>query len=972
MRINETEGCPDENTLTAFLGGAPEGPELKALERHIAACAACGRLMAELAVSAGSTPSRGAPRGAPQGADADMASLERIPGDRFELGREIARGGMGRIVEAWDRRHRRFVAVKLLIKTTSAAARARFVREARVTARLQHPSIVPLYEAGRLSDDEPFLAMKLVAGEPLDKVVRARARLEDRLLLLPNVVAMTEALAYAHEQGVVHRDLKPSNVLLGAFGETVVIDWGLAKLLGEAEDRTEGTADARAEEPWLSAAGAALGTPAYMPPEQARGDAIDARADVYALGALLYHVLAGAAPYAGEGAKVTLERVLAGPPPPLSTHAPNVPADLATLVDKAMARDPADRYADARAMAEDLRRFASGQLVSAHDYSLGALLRRWVARHRGVVTTAAVLLAALATSSALSIRRVVRERDRADALAVLADEERGVAVTQRDAAEKLVGFVLGRLRERLDALGKLDLLAGLGAEVDGYYRTLGPNNDSLDAAPLERRGTALHALADVEMRKRNYDSAIALERSAIGAFEVAHRKDARDPEPAALLVVARAATAGMLARAGQSDEALIEATRSVDTAVEVSQGEGSSHLSIAAAVAESRLAFLRATHADLDGAGAAAARAREWIARAGPATELDVFWQEVLGTAYRDLGGASTRAQDWPLTAETCRAAIELRRAELRAEPDHAEYMTALAYMQRGLAFAEEKLGHPDAALDSYHESIALHARLLEREPADTTVRYDQGVALSLACDLERAWHGANAAERDCMDARAALARVVAAQPGDVKAEDAMGRALRVQARWYLAAGRREEALHAFQDAVEFATHAAARDPSSFVLESAVTESLDGKARVELALGRLDAAQADASDALAREEKQLTLHPTVTFFEGDIGMRKLMAGDVARARGDAPAARRDYDEAIAHLQRAAAADPKDIEVAIAIAKLDVRLAGLTTAPAERRALLEKAQALVAPLDAAGQISPEGRADVGVESQHARP
>src|SRR5262249_42886783 len=155
------------------------------------------------------------------------------------------------------------------------------------------------------------------------------------------------------------------------------------------------------------------GTPTYMPPEQAEGKAVDERADVYAIGAILYHVLAGAPPYAGSSSADTLARVMAEPPRPLAEREPGVPRDLVTVVEKAMARAPAARYPTARELAEDLVRFQQGQLVSAHQYSAFERFRRWVGKHRAPVSVAVALLTALAMTGALAVSRIAHERDRA-------------------------------------------------------------------------------------------------------------------------------------------------------------------------------------------------------------------------------------------------------------------------------------------------------------------------------------------------------------------------------------------------------------------------------------------------------------------------------------------------------------------------------------------------------------------------------
>ena len=342
--------------------------------------------------------------------------LTTIPREHYLVEGEIARGGMGRVIAARDRRLGRPVALKELLSSSPDLAR-RFEREALMTARLQHPSIVNVHEAGRWPSGEPFFAMKRVVGRPLDRVVLEAGSLDGRLALLPKVLAVAEALAYAHEQGVIHRDLKPANVLVGSFGETVVVDWGLAKdLLREgAFDESEEKAAQELGPDGLTVVGTVMGTPAYMAPEQARGERVDERADVYALGAILYTVLAGAPPYMGPSSTAVLEEVLKGPPPALEERQPGLPEDLLALVRKAMAAGKEDRYRTAREFAEDLRRYQTGQLVGAHRYSPGQIVRRWVRRHRAVLGVASAAAFTLVVSGGIAVRRIQIERDAAQA-----------------------------------------------------------------------------------------------------------------------------------------------------------------------------------------------------------------------------------------------------------------------------------------------------------------------------------------------------------------------------------------------------------------------------------------------------------------------------------------------------------------------------------------------------------------------------
>jgi serine/threonine protein kinase len=302
------------------------------------------------------------------------AELPSVPREAYAIGEEVAQGGIGRVLRARDRRLDRPVAIKELLHRNTAQEQ-RFVREALLTARLQHPAIVPIYEAGRWPGGDPFYAMKLVSGRSLAERIGERAGFGERLALLPHVLTATHAVAYAHSRRIIHRDLKPHNVLVGEFGETLVIDWGLAKdLASDVADEPVAapTRQARPTGEGLTLQGDVMGTPSYMPPEQAAGAAVDERADVYALGAVLYHVLAAVPPYHDAPWEQLLARIAAGPPRRIELLAPQLSDELAAIVHKAMARDPAARYRNAEELADDLERFQAGQIVAAHAYSARA------------------------------------------------------------------------------------------------------------------------------------------------------------------------------------------------------------------------------------------------------------------------------------------------------------------------------------------------------------------------------------------------------------------------------------------------------------------------------------------------------------------------------------------------------------------------------------------------------------------------
>ncbi|HTJ44447.1 MAG TPA: serine/threonine-protein kinase [Kofleriaceae bacterium] len=417
---------------------------------------------------------------------AGAVELPEAAAERYALGDEIGRGGLGTVVRAKDKTLRRQVAIKAL-HAEGGSARRRFVREALITARLEHPSIVSVHDAGRRPDGSPFYAMKLVRGRPLAAVIDETRDLAGRLALVPTVLAVCDAVAYAHSEHVVHRDLKPHNVLVGEFGETVVIDWGLAKELGEPDEA--GTTTSSATKSTETVAGSVLGTPAYMAPEQALGGEVDARADVYALGAMIYHVLVGRPPHDGGSVDEVLDRAVTGAVVPLTTREPGVPRDLAAIVAKAMARRAEDRYATARELAEDLRRFTTGQLVGAHRYTRLQRLRRWLAKHRAIAITVAVAVAIVAAVATISVRDVVRERDRADRQRDVAVAAQARADEQRTAAQAAGNrAVLAQARGAIerDPAEALAWLATLSVDGPGWDAARAIAADALWRDPPQR------------------------------------------------------------------------------------------------------------------------------------------------------------------------------------------------------------------------------------------------------------------------------------------------------------------------------------------------------------------------------------------------------------------------------------------------------------------------------------------------------
>ncbi len=341
----------------------------------------------------------------------DPIAYDRVrdPG-RYAILGEHGRGALGRVARAHDKELGRDIAIKELI-AREPASETRFLREALITARLEHPGIVAIHEAGRWPDGTPFYAMKLVSGRPLRELILERTTPEARLGLLHHVIAVADAIAYAHRRNIIHRDLKPANVIVGEFGETVVIDWGLAKDLSAGDDLLPGDSLRHAStDPELTATGTVLGTPAYMAPEQERAEAVDQRADVFAIGVMLWELCAPSriVPLRPHDRDRVLRRA-------------GIDKDLATIICKALDPAPAARYADAGALANDLKAFKSGARIAARGYSLFGKLAHAIRRHRRLAFSILAATLVVIAGVALFVVNITAERDRVAAARDRAD-----------------------------------------------------------------------------------------------------------------------------------------------------------------------------------------------------------------------------------------------------------------------------------------------------------------------------------------------------------------------------------------------------------------------------------------------------------------------------------------------------------------------------------------------------------------------
>ncbi|MEP6668449.1 MAG: protein kinase [Chthoniobacter sp.] len=390
--------------------------------------------------------------------NADMSN-----GRNYIISRTVARGGMGVIKSAHESTLQREVAMKLMLDDSKPAAHDRFCQEAQVTAQLEHPNIVPVHELGINEEGKPFYTMKLVRGIALKRVLELLASGDaDTVRQWPLSALLTvfqkicDALAFAHSKAVIHRDLKPANIMLGEYGEALVMDWGLAKLLGremhrtgklrpqpiaEVETHEPSDADATTMGPTLS--GTVMGTPQYMPPEQANGEVemMDERTDIYSLGAILYYILALRPPFHGRSSAEIVQNVRAGRIVPFAEacakkrlpHWPGgrLPESLAAVALKAMSFERADRYPTVKALQVEIQAYQNGFATSAENAGAWKILGLFLRRHRALSSAAALIL----LSGVVFSIYLFQARNRAEQASLQARLAKDVANKQRDAAE---------------------------------------------------------------------------------------------------------------------------------------------------------------------------------------------------------------------------------------------------------------------------------------------------------------------------------------------------------------------------------------------------------------------------------------------------------------------------------------------------------------------------------------------------------
>ncbi|MCG8448791.1 MAG: protein kinase [Pirellulales bacterium] len=775
--------------------------------------------------------------------------------NRFTILRTHQKGGLGRVSIALDEELNREIALKEILSAhaDNQENRIRFVREAEITGALEHPGIVPVYSLGQFADGRPYYAMRFIRGINLQMALEDFYKQADRSAdsqlrfrgLVAKIIHVCQALEYAHSRGVIHRDLKPGNIMLGDYGETLVVDWGLAKTLDEDAFVTDVAtlppvhASKRASST-STQVGRVVGTPSYMSPEQAAGrlDALGPCSDIYSLGATLYHLLTGKPPFQGSEEEVLGNVQLGRFPRPREINS-RIPRALEAICLRAMARLPDERYLSAREMAEDLERFMADEQVMAYAEPLPAKAWRWTRNHKPLVISSALALTVAVAALSISVVQlrsanvhVRASRDEARQNFIEAEKQRQIAERNFGLARQAVQEYYVTVSEEtlLKQPGMQPLRDALLRQALVYYQRFLDEREE-DSALREEVAQAHFFTGKITQSIDSPANALPHYRNAAEL-----QKQLLEEDPGKKVFLSSYgqtlnAIGGALFRSGSLEEARESFQQAVDTREKLAKAEPE-NVEAARVLANSvmNMGSTYLAQRDLETAIPLMERAQMIrMAHTDRSETADPKLQRDLGKGYYQLALVRQSLGDTVLAENNFLTAIDTFQRLLASDPNEMSHQRNLAACQRMVGDIKSNARQPQQAIEYYRQATKVLESLTIRNPdvwqytADLARVYmNLGQQLSLVDQAPAALK--------TMEQAVALLRDLSAMVPSYRLD--LGVALRAAGKLQAQAERLEQARKLLEESKQVLSQLVKEDPTNDRFTSQLQHTNDEQARL--------------------------------------------------------------------------------------------------------------------------------------------